>query len=358
MNGLMMNTPLLITAIMQHAERSYPNREIVSVEADGSRHRYTYADAFRRARRLANALDRLSLKRGDRLATLAWNDFRHFEIYYATSCSGYVCHTINPRLFPEQIDYIVGSGQHTNSHMMEVNGYFYQLPLTWYTQDGKWDLPTGFDAHRFMRPMQIEGLGGRTLEQYWADSVRAYRSISMPDFPNFFMLMGPQSPVGNFSLIDVAEIQFRYIDQLLEPLRAGRCRAVVATAPATERFTDEVKAAISGMLGTETREQIIGLAQVKDVFRSSKLGAIAGCLVVEGVVKRSNPIRVLRDNVVIHEGKIGSLRRFKDDAKEVRSGFECGIAIERYQDVKPNDEIEAFAIELSRRESLKSKSTS
>ena len=111
MHGLMMNTPLLITSIMRHAEQNYPNREIVSVQADGSRHRYTYADAFRRARRLANALQRLGLERGDRIATLAWNDHRHFEIYYATSCSGYVCHTINPRLFPEQIDYIVNHAE-------------------------------------------------------------------------------------------------------------------------------------------------------------------------------------------------------------------------------------------------------
>jgi translation initiation factor IF-2 len=105
---------------------------------------------------------------------------------------------------------------------------------------------------------------------------------------------------------------------------------------------DEVKAAISGMLGTETRENIIGLAEVKDVFRSSKLGAIAGCLVVEGVVKRHNPIRVLRDNVVIFEGELESLRRFKDDVKEVQSGTECGIGVKMYNDVKPGDQIECF----------------
>jgi translation initiation factor IF-2 len=105
---------------------------------------------------------------------------------------------------------------------------------------------------------------------------------------------------------------------------------------------DEVKAAISGMLGTETRESIIGLAEVKDVFRSSKLGAIAGCLVVEGAVKRHNPIRVLRDNVVIFEGELESLRRFKDDVKEVQSGTECGIGVKMYNDVKPGDQIECF----------------
>jgi translation initiation factor IF-2 len=105
---------------------------------------------------------------------------------------------------------------------------------------------------------------------------------------------------------------------------------------------DEVKAAIGGLLGTETRETIIGLAEVKDVFRSSKLGAIAGCLVVEGVVRRSNPIRVLRDNVVIFEGELESLRRFKDDVSEVQSGTECGIGVKMYNDVKPGDQIECF----------------
>ncbi len=112
---------------------------------------------------------------------------------------------------------------------------------------------------------------------------------------------------------------------------------------------DEVKKAISGLLGTEVREQIIGLAEVKDVFRSSKLGAIAGCLVVEGVVRRHNPIRVLRENVVIFEGELESLRRFKDDVNEVQSGTECGIGVKMYNDVKPGDQIECFErIEVQR----------
>jgi translation initiation factor IF-2 len=112
---------------------------------------------------------------------------------------------------------------------------------------------------------------------------------------------------------------------------------------------DEVKAAISGLLGTEVKENIIGLAEVKDVFRSSKLGAIAGCLVVEGVVRRHNPIRVLRENVVIFEGELESLRRFKDDVKEVQSGTECGIGVKQYNDVKPGDHIECFErIEVAR----------
>jgi len=105
---------------------------------------------------------------------------------------------------------------------------------------------------------------------------------------------------------------------------------------------DEVKKAITGLLGTEIREQILGLAEVKDVFRSSKLGAIAGCLVVEGVVRSHNPIRVLRENVVIFEGELESLRRFKDDVKEVQSGTECGIGVKMYNDVKPGDNIECF----------------
>ncbi|MDZ7790688.1 MAG: translation initiation factor IF-2 [Xanthomonadales bacterium] len=112
---------------------------------------------------------------------------------------------------------------------------------------------------------------------------------------------------------------------------------------------DDVKNAITGLLGTETKEEIIGLAEVKDVFRSSKLGAIAGCLVVEGVVKRANPIRVLRDNVVIFEGELESLRRFKDDASEVQAGTECGIGVKQYNDVKPGDQIECFErIEVQR----------
>jgi len=105
---------------------------------------------------------------------------------------------------------------------------------------------------------------------------------------------------------------------------------------------DDVKAAMSGLLGTETQEKFVGLAEVRDVFRSPKLGAIAGCMVTEGVVKRNNPIRVLRDNVVIYEGELESLRRFKDDVQEVRSGMECGIGVKNYNDVKVGDQIEVF----------------
>ena len=93
---------------------------------------------------------------------------------------------------------------------------------------------------------------------------------------------------------------------------------------------DDVKKAISGLLGPVVTEEIIGLAEVRDVFRSSKFGAIAGCMVLEGVIKRNNPIRVLRDNVVIYEGSLESLRRFKDDAQEVKAGLECGIIGEKF----------------------------
>ncbi|MET1254543.1 translation initiation factor IF-2 [Aliikangiella maris] len=107
---------------------------------------------------------------------------------------------------------------------------------------------------------------------------------------------------------------------------------------------DEVKAAMSGMLSPEKKQQIIGLAEVRDVFKSPKLGAIAGCMVIEGIVKRNNPIRVLRDNVVIYEGELESLRRFKDDVGEVRNGMECGIGVKNYNDVKTGDQIEVFEI--------------
>lgn len=105
---------------------------------------------------------------------------------------------------------------------------------------------------------------------------------------------------------------------------------------------DEVKGAMSGMLAPEFKEEIVGLAEVRDVFKSPKLGAIAGCMVTEGTVKRSNPIRVLRDNVVIYEGELESLRRFKDDVQEVKSGTECGIGVKNYNDVKPGDQIEVY----------------
>jgi translation initiation factor IF-2 len=112
---------------------------------------------------------------------------------------------------------------------------------------------------------------------------------------------------------------------------------------------DDVKAALSGLLAPEIRENIVGLAEVKDVFVSPKLGNIAGCIVTEGFVKRANPIRVLRDNVVIYAGELESLRRFKDDVNEVKSGTECGIGVKNYNDVKVGDQIECFEqVEIAR----------
>lgn len=105
---------------------------------------------------------------------------------------------------------------------------------------------------------------------------------------------------------------------------------------------DDVKKAMSGMLKSEMRQEIIGMAEVRDVFRHPKFGSIAGCMVTEGIVKRSAPIRVLRDNVVIFEGELDSLRRFKDDVNEVKSGTECGVGVKNYQDVRVGDQIEVF----------------
>jgi translation initiation factor IF-2 len=112
---------------------------------------------------------------------------------------------------------------------------------------------------------------------------------------------------------------------------------------------DDIKAVMSGMLSPDSQEKIIGLAEVKDVFRSPKVGDVAGSIVVEGVVRKGQPIRVLHDNVVIYEGELESLRRFKDPVEEVRMGTECGIAVKNYNDVKPGDQIEVFErIEVAR----------
>jgi translation initiation factor IF-2 len=112
---------------------------------------------------------------------------------------------------------------------------------------------------------------------------------------------------------------------------------------------DEVKQAMSGMLAPEFKQEIIGLAEVRDVFKSPKIGAIAGCMVTEGIIKRNNPIRVLRENVVIYEGELESLRRFKDDVMEVKKGIECGIGVKNYNDVKVGDQIEVFeTVEVAR----------
>jgi translation initiation factor IF-2 len=105
---------------------------------------------------------------------------------------------------------------------------------------------------------------------------------------------------------------------------------------------DEVRNAMLGKLEPEFKEEIIGTAEVRAVFSSPKFGAIAGCMVVDGMIKRTNPIRVLRNNVVIYTGELESLRRVKDDVNEVRQGFECGIGVKNYNDVKEGDQIEVY----------------
>jgi translation initiation factor IF-2 len=107
---------------------------------------------------------------------------------------------------------------------------------------------------------------------------------------------------------------------------------------------DEIKAALSGLLTPEKKEQVLGMVEVRQVFRISKVGAVAGCYVVDGLVKRSAQVRVLRDNVVVHTGEIESLKRFKDDAREVKAGFECGISLKNYSDLKEGDQFEVFEV--------------
>jgi translation initiation factor IF-2 len=107
---------------------------------------------------------------------------------------------------------------------------------------------------------------------------------------------------------------------------------------------EEIKAALSGMLAPERKEQVIGLVDVRQVFRISKVGAVAGCYVLEGNVKRGAQVRVLRDNVVIHTGDIDSLKRFKDDVREVKAGFECGISLKNFNDLKEGDQLEVFEV--------------
>jgi len=112
---------------------------------------------------------------------------------------------------------------------------------------------------------------------------------------------------------------------------------------------DEVKAALSGMLTPEQKENRLGLVEVREVYRISKVGTVAGCYVVEGLVRRGSKIRVLRDNVVIHDGELDSLKRFKDDVREVKAGFECGLSIRNFNDIQQKDQLEVYEIvEVSR----------
>jgi translation initiation factor IF-2 len=108
---------------------------------------------------------------------------------------------------------------------------------------------------------------------------------------------------------------------------------------------DEVKAALSGMLAPEKKEAILGMVEVRQVFKISKVGAVAGCYVLEGLVRRSASVRVLRDNVVIHTGEIDSLKRFKDDVREVKSSFECGMSLKNFNDLKVGDQFEIYEVQ-------------
>jgi translation initiation factor IF-2 len=110
-------------------------------------------------------------------------------------------------------------------------------------------------------------------------------------------------------------------------------------------LVDDVKAAMSGLLKPERRETFIGYASIKEVFQITKVGKVAGCQVTEGIVERGAGVRLLRDNVVIHEGKLKTLKRFKDEVKEVPVGQECGMAFENYEDIRPGDVIECFRVE-------------
>jgi len=112
---------------------------------------------------------------------------------------------------------------------------------------------------------------------------------------------------------------------------------------------DEVKAALSGMLTPEQKENQLGMVEVREVYRISKVGTVAGCYVLEGVVRRGAKVRLLRDNVVIHDGELDSLKRFKDDVREVKSGFECGLSLRNFNDIEKGDQLEVYEIvEVSR----------
>jgi translation initiation factor IF-2 len=106
-----------------------------------------------------------------------------------------------------------------------------------------------------------------------------------------------------------------------------------------------MKAAVEGLLAPEQREKFIGNAEIREVFNITKVGKVAGCRIIDGIVKRGAGVRLLRDNVVIHEGKLGTLKRFKEEVREVREGFECGMGFENYQDIKEGDVIECFEVE-------------
>ena len=105
-----------------------------------------------------------------------------------------------------------------------------------------------------------------------------------------------------------------------------------------------MKAALSGMLAPERKESVLGMVEVRQVFKISKVGTVAGCMVLDGLVRRSAKVRVLRDNVVIHDGELDSLKRFKDDAREVKAGFDCGLSVKNFSDVKVGDQLEVYEV--------------
>ena len=107
---------------------------------------------------------------------------------------------------------------------------------------------------------------------------------------------------------------------------------------------DDVKAALSGMLTPEKKESVLGMVEVRQVFKISKVGTVAGCMVLDGLARRSAKVRVLRDNVVIHDGELDSLKRFKDDAREVKAGFDCGLSVKNFADVKVGDQLEVYEV--------------
>jgi translation initiation factor IF-2 len=108
---------------------------------------------------------------------------------------------------------------------------------------------------------------------------------------------------------------------------------------------DEVKAALSGMLAPEKKESVLGLVEIRQIYRISKIGTVAGCMVLDGMVKRAARVRLLRDNVVIHDGELDSLKRFKDDVREVKAGFECGLSLKNFSDIKEGDQLEVYEVQ-------------
>ena len=139
-----------------------------------------------------------------------------------------------------------------------------------------------------------------------------------------------RADVAARKLLDTSGVQVRYYNIIYEAV-------------------DDVKLALSGMLSPEIKENVLGLVEIRNVFKISKVGAVAGCFVLDGMIKRGSNVRLLRDNVVVHTGELDSLKRFKDDVKEVKAGFECGLSLKGYDDVKVGDQLEVFeTVEVAR----------